>query len=153
MPALNERIMYLLKITLLLTALLVAPLAHAQGKLLITNITVNEEGIETVGSDVTALITASPNKGRVVLYEKDGVQIGAWVRTNTHHTSGGSSAKNNVGIIVVLDLVAHLQREKREVGYSFLPEEERILRIAEKFTVGTGKTKRKITVSFIGKIE
>lgn len=153
MAALNEWMMHLLKITLFLSALLVGHLAHAQGKLLITNITVNEEGVETVGIDVTALITASPTKGRVVLYDKGGVQIGAWVRTNTHHVSGGSTAKDNAGIIVVLDLVAPLQREKREVGRSFLLGEERIVRIAEKFTVGTGKAKRKITVSFDGRIE
>jgi hypothetical protein len=149
----NEHAMHFLKTTLLLSSLLIGPLVHAQGKLQITNITVTDEGVETIGLDVTALITSSPAKGRVLLYDKDGVQIGAWVRTNTHHVSGSASGKDNAGIVVVLDLVANLQRDKREVGRSFLPDEERVVRIVEKFTVQTGKSKRQITVSFDGKIE
>jgi hypothetical protein len=145
--------MWPIKHMLILTAMCCTLFVHAQGSLIITNVTVTEEGIETKVNDVTALITASPAKGRVVLYEKDGVQIGAWVRTNTHHVAGSASGKDNAGIIVVLDLVANLQRDKREVGRSFLPGEARVLRITEKFTVQTGKSKRRMTISFDGKVE
>jgi hypothetical protein len=145
--------MWPVKHMLILTAMCCTLFVHAQGSLVITNVTVTEEGVETKVNDVTALITASPAKGRVILYEKDGVQIGAWVRTSTPNMTKGATTKSSASIIIVLDLVTNLHREKREVGRTFLPDEERVMRIIEKFTVQIGGGKRKLTVAFDGRIE
>ncbi len=138
---------------LLLILLLLAGTAQAQKGLVITNVTITEEGVETRGIDVTALVTSSPVKGRVVLYEEGGIRIGAWVRTITHHVKPGSMERGTVSIAIVLDLVAHGHREKREVGQVFRPDEERVMHIEEKFNARTGMGHKKITVSFVGHVE
>lgn len=135
-----------------LLALAFASPVAGQSTFVLSRITITIDGDTTYSEDATAMITNAPAKGRVVLHDRDGVQVGAWVRANTHHTSSGRNG--GAGVVIVLDLAVYGQREKRELGRVFRPDEEREVRISEKFKVRTGQgPDRRITVAFTGRLE
>jgi hypothetical protein len=129
-----------------------SPIA-AQERFVIQGVVVYDQDEAHSADDVTAMVTNAPTKGRVVLYEKGGVRIGAWVRTNTHHVSKGRPEPGTIGITIVLDLLAHGHREKREIGRTFMPDDERLWQVSEKFLARTALGNRKIVVTFTGRVE
>jgi hypothetical protein len=153
MAASSSQVYRVLYQVLLGAAFLLPATLVAQERFVIHSVVVHDQDETHTGADVTATVTNAPTKGRVVLYEQGGIRIGAWVRTNTHHVGKGGGGPGTIGITIVLDLLAHGHREKREIGRTFMPDDERVWQVSEKFLARTGKGNRKIVVTFTGRVE
>jgi hypothetical protein len=65
----------------------------------------------------------------------------------------GAPGTRHHRITIVLDLLAHGHREKREIGRTFMPDDERLWQVSEKFLARTALGNRKIVVTFTGRVE